>query len=196
MFLFSTPECQGCMAKDLLLERCLVKVMSRNLQEKIQVLCWGTSSAGGPSHCFYSLCRCVSRSLREEIQVLRWGTSSAGGLLIVCIPYAGMSRLRGERPVAESCLRNVMSRSVCILYAGMSRLHGERPVARKVPSGQSSGSTLGDVFAAGPPLLDGPERPSATFFAGPRDNRPAGAPKAKKWSGAHRGSAWHKKAPL
>ena len=40
------------MVKDLLLERCLVKVMSRSLQEKIQVLRWGTSSAGGPSHCF------------------------------------------------------------------------------------------------------------------------------------------------
>ena len=98
LFLSSMPECQGCVAKDLLLERCLVKVTSRNLQEKIrfcaggrlrpegllivsilyvgvslevcerkiQVLRWGTSSAGGPSHCFYSLCRCVSRSLREK----------------------------------------------------------------------------------------------------------------------------------
>ena len=33
-------------------------------REKIQVLRWGTSSAGGPSHCFYSPCRCVFRSLR------------------------------------------------------------------------------------------------------------------------------------
>ena len=33
------------MAKDLLLERCL----HRSLQEKIQVLRWGTSSAGGLS---------------------------------------------------------------------------------------------------------------------------------------------------
>ena len=54
------------MAKDLLLGRCLVKGMSKSLREKIQVLRWGTSSAGGPSHCFYSLCRCVSRSLREK----------------------------------------------------------------------------------------------------------------------------------
>ena len=66
LFLFPMLGCQGCMAKDLLLGRCLVKGMSKSLREKIQVLRWGTSSAGGPSHCFYSLCRCVSRSLREK----------------------------------------------------------------------------------------------------------------------------------
>ena len=64
------------MAKDLLLERCLVKVMSRNLQEKIQVLRWGTSSAGGPSHCFlFSMPECQGCVAKDLLQKATFGTS-------------------------------------------------------------------------------------------------------------------------
>ena len=56
----------------LILCRCVcLEVCDR----KIQVLRWGTSSAGGPSHCFYSLCRGASR---RKIQVLRRGLPEPG----------------------------------------------------------------------------------------------------------------------
>ena len=51
-------------------------------REKIQVLRWGTSSAGGPSHCFYSPCRCVFRSLRVPGPFKTFsGLEPPGGLL-------------------------------------------------------------------------------------------------------------------
>ena len=129
-----------------------MKVISRSLPEPNQRLRWGVSSAGGPSHCFFSMPErfgCMakdpllkrSRSLREPNQPLRWGVSSAGGPSHC---FCSLRR-RVERPTLRFQLQESLSPlSGCISEGCKDRGSGLRPAgASQGPSNQGPPSSRG-----------------------------------------------------